>query len=388
MSVRPIRIAYLIDKLHCAGAQVHLEQLAAGLDRARFAPRVFCLLEGGPVAESLRSRGVPVDVLGLGALYGPRALAGLVRFASRLRTEGVDVVHTYLVSANVYGTLAGHLAGVRTVIATRRDTGFSRNWRLRLVEEWLINPMVDRVVAVSPAVADGAVREQGLGGDRVVTIENGVDLEAWDPARHSREDARREWALAPGDLAVGVVASLSPVKGHADFLRAAARLAGRAPRARFFLIGDGPLRGALEGQAAELGIADRVVFAGPRDDVARLLAMLDVVAVPSHTEGLSNALLEAMAMGRPVVATAAGGNADVVRDGENGRLVPPRDPEALAAAVLELLDSPAAAQALGRAARRSVAERYSLPRMITRYEQLYASLSKGVLAAHLVDARV
>lgn len=374
---RPIRVAYLIDKLPRAGAQVHLGQLAAGLDRARFAPQVLCLLDGGPAADGMRESGVPVELLRLGTLYGPRGLAGLIRLARRLRASGVDILHTYLVSANVYGTVAGRLGGVRAVITTRRDTGFSRNWRLRLCEEWLINPMVDRVVAVSPAVADCARREHGLGSRNVVTIENGVDLAAWNPDRHHREEVRHEWGLAADDPAVGVVAHLSPIKGHADFLRAAARVAKDSPRARFFLIGDGALRGALEAQAHALGIADRVVFTGSRDDVARLMAMLDVVVVPSHTEGMSNALLEAMAMARPVVAAAAGGNPDVVRDGENGRLVAPRDPEALAAALLALVADRPAAEALGRAARRSVGDRFAVARMVARHEQLYESLLHG-----------
>ena len=377
MSPRPIQVTYLIDKLPRAGAQVHLGHLAARLDRERFTPRVLCLLEGGPVADTLRESGVPVEVLGLGALYGPRGLAGLPSLARRLRAGAVDVLHTYLVSANVYGTLAGRWGGVGAVITTRRDTGFSRNWRLRLIEEWVVNRRVDRVVAVGPTVADAARAERGLDPARVVTIENGVDAAALNPEHQDREGARREWGLGPADTAVGVLAHLVPVKGHADFLEAAARIAPRAPRARFFLIGDGAIRAALEAQAAILGIADRVVFAGARRDVARLLAMLDIVVVPSHTEGLSNALLEAMAMARPVVATAVGGNVDVIHDGQDGRLVPPRSPESLAAVLLDLIADRPSAEALGRAARRLMTEHFGLERMVARYEDLYASLVRA-----------
>jgi glycosyltransferase involved in cell wall biosynthesis len=370
-----IRVAYLIDSLHRAGAQKHLAQLVSRLDHTRFTAEVVTLLRDGPVADELRARGIPVASLQLGRLYAPRGLAGLVRLAKRLRALGVDILHTYLVSANVYGTLAGRMAGVPALITTRRDTGFSRNWRLGLVERWLINPHVDRVVAVSPAVAARTRREHGLTPDRVVTIENGVDLESWDPRRHRREESRRDWRLAPEDVAVGVVAHLSPIKGHQDFLRAAARIAGRVPQTRFFLIGDGPLRASLTALAAASGIGDRVVFTGERDDVGRLLAMLDLVVVPSHTEGMSNALLEAMAMARPVLATDVGGNPDVVEDGRTGQLVPPGDAAALAAAMLELIESPEAAAEMGRAARRAVAERFSLERMVSRYEQLYAGLA-------------
>lgn len=374
MSRKPVRVTYLIDKLHRAGAQVHLGQLAAGLDRRRFSPEVICLLEEGPVADDLRARGVSVEALGLGRLYSPRGIVGLGRLVRRLRGR-VDILHTYLASANVFGTLAGRLARVPRVVTSRRDTGFSRNWRLRLVEHWLVNPRVDRVVAVSPAVADLTRREPGLQPERVVTIENGVDLAAWNPERQPRVEARREWGLAPDDAAVGVVGHLSPVKGHADFLEAAAQVASTVPGARFFIVGDGPLRSSLEARAASLGMAGRVVFTGARSDVPRVLAMLDMVVVPSHSEGMSNALLEAMAMARPVVATAVGGNGDVVRDRATGRLVPPRQPPALAAALRELLADPAAAAALGACARRWVASHLSLGRMLSRYEALYSSLA-------------
>jgi glycosyltransferase involved in cell wall biosynthesis len=367
------RLVYVIDKLGRAGAQSHLHQLASHLDQARFAPEVCCLLRGGPLADSLQTLGVPVDELGLGRIYGPRGWAALLRLARRLRRARVQVVHTYLISANVFGALAARLAGVPAVITSRRDMGFSRNWRLRLVEENVVNRLVDRVVAVCPAVAAVTLRERGLDASKVVTIPNGVDCEAFDPALYSRDAARSELGLLPDEPAVGVVASLSPVKGHADLMAAAARVLGRQ-RARFVLIGDGPLRPGLEALAQQLGIREQVVFAGVRGEVARLLPGLDIVAIPSHSEGLSNTLLEAMAMARPVVATAVGGNSDVLRDGENGRLVPPRDPEALAASLLALLEAPEAARRLGEAARRFVAAEFPLSRMVARYEELYRSV--------------
>jgi glycosyltransferase involved in cell wall biosynthesis len=372
MSGRRLRVVYVIDKLHRAGAQVHLGQLAAGLDRRQFAPEVICLLEGGPIADELRAQGVPVEVLGLGVLYAPRGLTAAPRLARRLR--GADVLHTYLVSANIYGTLVGRFSGIPAVVTSRRDTGFSRNWRLRLFEQWLVNPLVDRVVAVSPTIADATRRERGLRPERILTIENGVDVSALEASLHLRDESRRAWGLAPETPAVGVVGHLSPIKGHADFLQAAAQVAAADPRVRFFLVGDGPLRPSLEALAGALGMADRVVFTGARKDAARLLAMLDIFVLPSHAEGMSNALLEAMAMGLPVVATAVGGNPDVVRDGVTGLLVPPRQPRALAGALAELLADPAAATALGAQARCRVRQELTLERMLSRYEQLYRDL--------------
>jgi glycosyltransferase involved in cell wall biosynthesis len=369
-----IRVLFLIDKLHRAGAQVQLALLAARLDRSRFQPEVVTLQENGPLADSLQAAGVPVSSLGLRRLYGPRGVAAFHALARRLRASRVDVLHTYLVSANVYGALAGRVAGVPAIVTSRRDTGFSRNWRLRLVEEWLVNPKVDRVVAVSEAAAAAARRERGLGAERVLTIENGVDLAAWDPAAHDAALARRDLGLPAEAPVAGVIANLVPVKGHSDFLRAAALVGARLPAARFLLVGSGPLRDSLENQARALGLGDKVVFAGPRDDVARALAALDLLVVASHTEGLSNVLLEAMAMGRPVLATRVGGNPAVVQDCETGRLVPPADPTALGAAMLEMLEDRSRSLALGRRARAWVAERFSAGQMVHRHEQLYESL--------------
>ncbi|HEX9186854.1 MAG TPA: glycosyltransferase, partial [Vicinamibacteria bacterium] len=291
MSGPRLRVTYLIDKLHRAGAQAHLGALVPSLDGEAFAPEVVCLLAGGEVAEELRQRGVPVTVLGLGRLYAPRAIAGVLRLARHLRHGRVDVLHTYLVSANVFGMLAGRLGGVGAVVTTRRDTGFSRNARLRLLEEWLVNPRASRVVANAPAVAEAALRERGLRREQVVVIPNGVDVGRFDPARHPRPEARaraaREWRVADGETVIGSIGSLTPVKGHHDLLEATARVAARQPRVRLVFVGDGPLRPALEGHAHRLGLRDRVVFAGVRSDVAPLLASFDLVALPSHTEGLS-----------------------------------------------------------------------------------------------------
>jgi glycosyltransferase involved in cell wall biosynthesis len=370
----PLKVLYLIDKLQRAGAQVHLGQLAAGLDPARFAPRVCSLIQGGPVADALERSGSTVECLGLGTLYGPRGVLGLLRLARRLRRARIQVVHSYLVSANVFGTLAARLARVPAVLTSRRDVGFSRNWRLRVVEERLINPLVDRVTANSPSVAAAVSREPGLRPDKVVLIPNGVDVDRCDPERYDAPAIRAALGIAREERVVGSVGHLSPVKGHADLLRAAGALVRKGAPLRVLLIGDGPLRGALQEQARTSGIAERVTFAGVQEDVPRHLAALDVFALPSHTEGMSNALLEAMAMARPVVATAVDGNADVVEDGVTGRLVPPRTPDALARALDDLFGEPARARELGREARRRVASRYSLPLMVSRYEELYLSL--------------
>jgi glycosyltransferase involved in cell wall biosynthesis len=373
--VSPLRVSFLIDKLQRAGAQVHLAALVRGLDRERFSPEVRCLMRGGPLFDELAREGLAVESFDLSTIYGPRAWRAFLRLVRTWRRARPDVVHCYLVSANIFGALAARAAGI-PVVTSRRDVGISRNWRLRFLEETVVNPLVDVVTANSVSVAAAARRERFLAAEKVTLIPNSVDLRRFDPARHSAEAARTALGLSPDDTVVGSVGHLSPVKGHADLLEAAAVLARRVPRLRVVLVGDGPLRASLTETARSLGIADRVVFTGVRDDVPVVLAAMDVFALPSRTEGMSNALLEAMAMARPVVATAVDGNADLVRDGVTGRLVPPRDPAALGSALSALLDDPAAARSVGCAARRHVADEHSLPLMVSRYERLYEEVAR------------
>jgi glycosyltransferase involved in cell wall biosynthesis len=368
-----IQILFLIDKLTMAGAQNHVFQLATEIDRRRFAPRVCCLTSGGPLADRLRERDVPVSVLGIERIYDGAAARAMAGFVRRLRRERIQVLHTFLVSANVFGTVAGRLARVPVVVTSRRDTGFSRSPRLRTVEEWLINPLADQVVAVSEAAAAVARAERALAA-KVVTIPNGVRLRDDPETPSARERYRRELGVADGERLVGIVANLTPVKGHADLLAAAARVVAQAPDVRFVLVGDGPLRGELEAQARSLGIADRVVMTGQRGDVRDLLGALDVAVLSSHTEGMSNVVLEYMAAGLPVVATAVGGNPEVIEDGRTGRLVPPRDAPAMAGALLALLTDRAAAARLGQAAQRHIREHLTLERMVQRHEELYTGL--------------
>jgi glycosyltransferase involved in cell wall biosynthesis len=198
-------------------------------------------------------------------------------------------------------------------------------------------------------------------------VYNGIDVDEMSAARQERQDARRELGLGPDDRAVISVGRLSREKDYATLLRALAAL----PGPRLFLVGHGPARGELEALAAELGLGQRVAFLGERNDVPRLLAACDLFALSSLTEGISMALLEAMAGGLPVAATAVGGTPELVIPGETGLLAPPGDPAALAQAMGALLGDVERAKALGAAGATRVAERFSLEAMAKAYAELY-----------------
>ncbi|TMA70746.1 MAG: glycosyltransferase [Deltaproteobacteria bacterium] len=364
------RVAYFAPLLYTGGTQRHLQQVLRHLDPRRFVAHVYTLRPGGELAAELRDAGVPVTSLDLGhRLATPQALRGLVRAARLLRAARTDIVHGYQWRPALVGAVAGRLAGASLVLASKRSlTGDDRQARLA----WrVIAGLVDTVVANADALRCEA-QAHGVRG-RWAVIPSGIDV---DRVRGGPRPpaAKAALGLDPRRPVVGTVGRLEERKGHGDFLLAVRAMRGLADGLgpQGLIVGDGPLRARLERQAADLGLGETVHFMGAVADVRTPLAAMDVFLLPSRAEGMSNALLEAMAAGRPVVATAVGGTREAVDAERTGILVPPGDPAALAAAVLGLLADPARAAAVGRAAQRSVEEGFSAQQMVARLERLYA----------------
>ncbi len=366
---KPVKVLYIIDKAGLGGATNHLSGVLLALDRQRFAPSCCFLLSGGPNEERLRAAGVPASILGLQKIYGWRALRAFVRLVRWIRRERFSVVHTYLFSANLFGVLAARLAGVPVIIASRREVVTWMRWHHRWATR-LANRYCSAITVNSQAVYDSVMAAEHPNPRQVVVIPNGVDTLRF--AATSDVTAQRLALQIVGDgPVVMTVGHLSPIKGPQHLIEAAPAIVRQVPSATFVLVGDGPMRRFLEERAVALGLADRVIFCGRRRDVPALLAAADVVVAPSESEGCSNAILEAMAMGRAIVATRAGGNAEAISDGVNGVLVPPRDPAALARATVRLLQDDAARRRLGDQARRMAAERFDHATMVRRIERLY-----------------
>jgi L-malate glycosyltransferase len=303
-----------------------------------------------------------------GRLSSPSTLRAIVATARMLRRARVDVVHGYQWRPALVGALAGRLAGVPLRLASKRsltgdDPQARRAWRH-------IARQVDTVIVNADALrVEGEQRGMRC---RWVLLQNGVDTEHFRlPPADAR--ARAAVGLDPQRPVIGTIGRLEDRKGHDQLLRAAgAMLAGaNGRRPQIVIVGDGPLRERLAGQARSLGVADSVRFAGTVADVRPVLAAMDVFVLPSHAEGMSNALMEAMAAARPVVATAVGGNTEVVTDGETGLLVPPADPAALVRAVDGLLRDPERASKLGAAARQVVSRRFGARARVAELERLY-----------------
>ncbi len=319
---------------------------------ARGVPTAIACRAGGELEARARAAGVAVEAIGFrGDLWPP----GILALARRLRREPHSLLLLHDPHAVSAGLAAARLGPRVPLVAVRRVDFPLRGPLSRAKYAWC-----DRVIVVSRAI--GAVMEAArIGRQRLRLVYEGVPDPA--PATGGRA-ALRELGVPEDAPVVGNVAALTGHKDHATLLEAMARLRPRQPQARLVILGEGELRGTLEAQARALGLADRVVFAGFRRDLDRLLPAFSVFCLSSHLEGLGTSLLDAMAYGLPVVATAAGGIPEAVADGVTGRLVAPRDPDALASALAEALGDDARRAGWGAAGRRVFLERFTAERMV------------------------
>jgi len=349
----------MIDELGTGGTETQLVALIRHLDRSRVEP-YLCLLRGeDEQSRAMEPAECPVLRLGVRSFRHFSALRAAWRLARYLRRERIDVFQVYFPDSTYFGVPTAWLAGVPRILRTRNNLGYWMTpWHGRLGR--LCDALSDGLVANCDACRDAVIADEGLSSERVVVLENGVDLTRFPerpaPARSGR---------------VGVTANLRPVKGLDVFVRAAAAVSAAHADATFHVAGEGPLRSDLERLATDLGLGERLILRGSLADVPEFLAGLDVAVLPSSTEGMSNALLEYMAAGRAIVATAVGENVRLIADGDNGLLVPPDDATRLAAAIGRLLSDPPLAMRLGAAAHQRVEERYSRQAMVRRFEAFY-----------------
>ena len=364
------RVCYLITELNVGGAEKVVQRLALSLPRDRYEVLAACLFDPGAVADEIRAAGVPVVDLGM---RGKSDLRAALRLYGLLRRRDIQILHAHMFHANLLASLVGWIANVPVVIATRHTVemgGAAREW-----VNCVTVALCDAMVVVSNQVHEVQLRQPWIDPTKLVVIPNGVPVEtATCCSPESTQALRQEWGIDADVLVVGTVARLGPEKGHAYLLEAVAEVLKQVLQTRLLLVGDGPMRSQLEDRAKALGVADSIVFAGLRHDVQTILSLFDLFVLPSLWEGLPMAVLEAMAAGLPVVATAVGGTPEVVVDGVTGLLVPPRDPHALAEAILRLLRDPDLRKRMGGAGRERVAAHFSVEQMVQRTEKLYEHL--------------
>ena len=344
-------------------------------ESGRYRVRVACLSSEGVLrAEVERLKLGEIESYPLTSFYDRRFVAQLRRFAAFLRAGGVALVQTSDFYSNVFGMLGAALARVPARVASKRETGGMRTPAQRRVE-LLAFRLAHAVVANAEAVRRQLI-DDGVHARKVSVVYNGLDDERLrPPLGFSRDEALDSLGLPRGRRLVTLVANLRhAVKDHPTFLRAARRVREGAPEAAFALAGEGELETSLRALSSELGIADSVFFTGRCARVGELLAVSDVCVLSSTAEGFSNAILEYMAAGRPVVATDVGGAREAIVEGETGHLVPAGDDARMAARIADLLRDPERARAMGERGRQRVAQQFSCAAQLARVEALYERL--------------
>ena len=354
--VRPLRVCHVSLTLKTGGLERLLADIARCHNPEATTTEFVALSEVGRFADEIRQTGCQVHSL------SPAGRLGRVSQMVRLFRGGkFDVVHTHNTYPHIFGSIAARLAGVPVVVNTRHGQRAGHGWKSRVQFRWASH-LADRIVAVSDDAARLCVESDRVAPRKVIRIWNGIDIDNFTFAGPATEP-----------VAISV-ARLSAEKDFASLLRAVSIAIRDVPDLRLKLVGDGPERLNLERLARELNLGGHVEFLGERTDVAELLAQAGFFVTASLTEGISLTLLEAMAVGLPVIATSVGGNSEIVEDGGTGRLVPPASPELLAEAITGMCRTRPYWTAMGMAGRQRVAEHFEVRRMVSDYERLYREL--------------
>jgi glycosyltransferase involved in cell wall biosynthesis len=371
-----VRLMKVVPTLLCGGTENHFMTLSRALDATRFAVRFACLRRWGPFVTELSERRIPLTEYRVETFRSMNAFVQQARLARDVRRQAIDIVHTYSFYGNVFAIPPGRLAAP-VVVASIRDRGPYLTAMQRRVQRHVCR-LADCVLVNAEAVKRWLV-DDGYDGSNIVVIPNGVDLSRF-AMPGDRAELRSALGVPAGTKLVAVVSRLAALKGIEDFIDAAALVVRKRDDVRFLIVGEpSPINNRayvddLRARAAARGLAERVIFTGLRSDVPALLSAVDVSVMPSLNEALSNVLLESMAAGTAVVATDVGGTAEALVDRENGVLIPPGNPPVLADAIVQLVDDPGRARELGANARRTIADRYSLDRMVAATESLYDQL--------------
>jgi glycosyltransferase involved in cell wall biosynthesis len=387
-----IKILRVVGRLNIGGPAIHVVNLAAGLDSARFQQWLAVGTEHpdeGSMMDYALSHGVqPLVIPEMVTAFRltPRDATAVMKLCRLLRRLQPHIVHTHTTKAGFLGRLAANLTRIPVIVHTyhghvlHKYYGATKTHLLRCLERTLA-AFTDCLVTVSESVKQELVAYRVAPSAKITVIPLGFHLEPYLSARTKRGHFRQEIGVNDSTRLVGIVGRLFPIKNHRLFLDAAARVAACEPTVRFIIVGDGVLRSKLEQQAQTLGIADRVCFTGWRRDLPHIYADLDVLMVSSDNEGTPVSAIEAMAAGCPVVATRVGGLPDLITDRATGYLVPPNEPDTLADATMQILQQPDTAHHLSQAAQGMVRERFAVQRLILDIEALYYNLltQKGIL---------
>jgi len=368
---RKLKILHVVERFNIGGLENGVVNLVNRSDPEVFEHCICCVRESGPSSDRL-IRKVPIFEMHKGV---GNDWAIIPKLARLFKEVCPDAVHTRN-WGTTDGIIAARLSGISTVIhgehGWNMDDPRGEVLRRRVARR-LLSPFVTRFVTVSDDIRRWLHEKAGIRLGKISRIVNGVDTDKFRP--RDKQEAKKRIGLEDKTV-VGIVSRLDPIKRHDLLMRAFEAVQVRCPAAKLVVVGDGPERAHLERIRARMSDPGSVIFLGQRDDVAEVYPAMDVFVLPSENEGISNTILEAMSCGIPVVATAVGGNPELVTDGVSGTLVPPGKIQDLRRALRHYLEKPGDRELHGRNARRDAVERFSLERMVREYEDLYLSLTR------------
>lgn len=380
---KPLTVVRVLNWLPVGGVEHRVIELLPRLDPKTFRSHIVLLRERGALASLAEQAGIPVHLSPMKTRLSP---PGLWRLARLFRQLGADIVHSHMYRSNTPATVAARLAGVPVIVAQVHNVDTWETRRQRNMDRFLMR-WRSAVVAVSETVKRDIVNQLAVDPAKIRVIYNGVNTDAFSTSLENRAQERKREGLPLFATVAIQVARLVEQKNHRGLLKAFQRVAETVPDLVLLVVGDGPLRGALEEEARTLGLGQRVVFAGRRHDVPRLLALSDFSVLPSFKEGFSNVIVESLAAGLPLLVTDVGGNAEAVRDGVEGIVVKdPRNIDGLAKGLERLASDPILRETMSEKARER-AQEFSVDEMAIQVARLYLDLMEESRAGKRVASR-
>jgi sugar transferase (PEP-CTERM/EpsH1 system associated) len=373
--MKPIKIMHVINSLDIGGLENGVVNLINTMDGNRFAHAICCISQAGRNAEKLNGQDVSIFEMKKGErseIFLPFKLARLFK-----RTQ-IDIVHTRNWGA-ADGIIGGRLAGIPIIIHGEHGRDMSdpdgSNTKRNFIRK-LLSYFVVHFITVSNDLREWLITFVGIDEKKVQTIYNGVDTIKFNP--DNKNLIREKHKYSSEEIIIGTVGRLDPVKDQQLLIKAFAKLRSKYHNIILLIIGDGPCRENLENLTKDLGLKQNVRFLGMRSDVPELLKLMDIFVLPSIFEGVSNTILEAMAMGLPVIATNVGGNPDLIEDGETGILVPKEDVSTLTTALERYIMDHTTMKRHGTAGRKRAIDKFGLHRMVAQYEDMYTFLTTKI----------
>jgi glycosyltransferase involved in cell wall biosynthesis len=369
-NAKQLKIVHLVTSLEVGGAQHNMLLGLPNLDPSRYKHILISIMDRMQMKQQFQQAGIEVHTLGLSKKTD---IAVALRLRSLLKTIRPDILHTYLIHGNVLGRIVGRLAGVPTIIGSELTIG--QAGRIGRLVTKLTNPLTDAVEVNSETGGKSVAADLGVPESKIEVVLPGLDLDAFGRT-DQRSQVRTELGVEDSEHLVLYVGRLRTVKGVEYGIRAFAKAFAQNPRLKLALAGEGDQRNHLESLSAELGIENNVKFLGARNDLPNVLSACDSVIMPSLTEGFPRVAIEAMASAKPVIATRVGGTPEAIIHNQSGILVPSKDIEAMADAIVNVANNSDLATRLGSAASERTEQHYSASKYVARLDEMYTRLAR------------